>query len=217
MLDRLSDAGQRRLVDAMQTIEGLLDAGPAPRGPYLLRPQQPGDMGWAVHRHGAVYAQEYGWDERFEAEVADFVAGFIRDHDPKRERCWMAELDGETIGCVFLSRRAEEVAQLHLLLVEPKARGMGIGTRLVGECLRFAQQAGYRKIKAWSYAGPHAARRILERAGFRLVREDPCQAYGRDLVKETWEWRRAIRRQADVSTARSRRTAAGISAALVPP
>ena len=217
MLDRLSDAGQRRLVDAMQTIEGLLGVGPAPGGPYLLRPQQPGDMGWAVHRHGAVYAQEYGWDEQFEAQVAEFVAGFIRGHDPKRERCWMAELDGETIGCVFLSRRAADVAELHLLLVEPKSREMGIGTRLVAECIRFAQQAGYRKIKARSYAGQHAARRILERAGFRLVRKDPCQAFGRDLVKETWERWCAARRLAEVSTARSRRTAAGISAAPVPP
>ena len=217
MLDRLSDDGQRRLVDAMQTIEGLLDAGPVPRGPYLLRPQQPGDMGWVVHRHGALYAQEHGWDERFEAQVAEFVAGFIRGHDPRRERCWMAELDGETIGCVFLARRAGDVAQLHLLLVEPKARGMGIGTRLVGECMRFADQAGYRKINAWTYAGQHAARRILEQAGFRFVRADPCRVYGRDLVKETWEWRRAMRRQPEVTTARSRRTAAGMAAALVPP
>ncbi len=217
MLDRLSDDGQRRLVDAMHTIEGLLGAGPTPSGPYLLRPQQPGDMGWVVNRHGVLYAQEYGWDERFEAEVAEFVARFIRGHDPRGERCWMAELDGETIGCVFLARRVGHVAQLHLLLVEPKARALGIGTRLVGECIRFAQQAGYRKITASSYAGQHAARRILERAGFRSARKDRCRAYGRDLVKETWEWRRAMRGQAEVSTARSRRTAAGISAALVPP
>jgi DNA-binding MarR family transcriptional regulator/GNAT superfamily N-acetyltransferase len=217
MLDRLSDDGQRRLVDAMQTIEGLLGAGPVPRGPYLLRPQQPGDMGWVVHRHGALYAQEYGWDDRFEAHVAEFVAGFIRDHDPKRERCWMAELDGETIGCVFLGRRAGDGAQLHLLLVEPKVRGMGIGTRLVEEGIRFAQRADYRKVNAWSYAGQHAARRILERAGFRLVRESPCRAYGHDLVKEMWQWKRAMRAQAEVNTARSRRTAAGIAAAAVPP
>jgi DNA-binding MarR family transcriptional regulator/RimJ/RimL family protein N-acetyltransferase len=204
MLARLSDDGQRRLVDAMQTIERLLDAGPAARGPYLLRPPHPGDLGWVVHRHGALYAEEHGWDERFEAQVAEFVAGFVRDLDPRRERCWMAELDGETIGCVFVTRRDGDAAQLHLLLVEPKARGMGIGTRLVGECMRFAQQAGYRKINARTHAGQYAARRILERTGFRLVRADPSRAYGRDLVKETWEWRRAISPQGTWTSKRSR-------------
>jgi DNA-binding MarR family transcriptional regulator/GNAT superfamily N-acetyltransferase len=187
LLSRLSPAEQHRALEAMHTIEQLLGALPEPRAPYLLRPHQPGDMGWVVHRHGTLYAQEYGWDERFEALVAGVVAKFIEHHDPKRERCWIAEKDGEIVGSVFLVRRSKTVAQLRLLLVEPKARGLGIGARLVGECVRFARHAGYRKVTLWTNSVLRSARRIYQAAGFRLVREAPHRSFGADLVGETWD------------------------------
>src|SRR5262245_61632807 len=138
MLGKLSDAGQRRLVEAMRDVERLLGATPEVKTPYLLRPHRPGDMGWVVHRHGALYAQEYGWDERFEALVATIVARFIEKFDPKRERCWIAERDGEIVGSVFLVSKSRAVAQLRLLLVVPRARGLGIGQRLVVGCVGLA-------------------------------------------------------------------------------
>ena len=138
MLARLGPAEQRRLIDAMRTIETMLGGAPESKASYVLRPHQPGDMGWVVHRHGALYAQEYGFDERFESLVAAVVAKFVERYDPRRERCWIAEKDGEIVGSVFLVRRSRSVAQLRLLLVEPKARGLGIGERLVAECVRFA-------------------------------------------------------------------------------
>jgi DNA-binding MarR family transcriptional regulator/N-acetylglutamate synthase-like GNAT family acetyltransferase len=187
LLSRLSPAEQHRALEAMHTIEQLLGALPEPRAPYLLRPHQPGDMGWVVHRHGTLYAQEYGWDERFEALVAGVVAKFIEHHDPKRERCWIAEKDGEIVGSVFLVGRSKTVAQLRLLLVEPKARGLGIGARLVGECMRFARHAGYRKVTLWTNSVLRSARRIYQAAGFRLVREAPHRSFGADLVGETWD------------------------------
>ena len=187
MLGGMSIAGQERLVGAMRTIEGLLSVRPEPVVPYLLRSHWPGDMGWVVHRHGVLYASEYGWDERFEALVAEIVAKFIRQYDPRLERCWIAERDGEIVGCVFLVRESEEIAKLRLLLVEPKARGLGIGSRLVEECIRFARQAGYRKITLWTNDVLHSARRIYEAMGFRLVHEQPHHSFGRDLVGQTWE------------------------------
>lgn len=187
MLSGLSAAEQERLVEAMRTIEGLLGARPEHEAHYLLRPHQPGDMGWVVHRHGVLYAQEYGWDERFEALVAEIVAKFIRQYDPKRERCWIAERGGEIVGSVFLVKQSEEVAKLRLLLVEPSARGLGIGRRLVQECVRFARQTGYGKITLWTNDVLHAARRIYEEAGFRLVHEEPHHSFGHDLVGQTWE------------------------------
>ena len=189
MLAPLSPAEQRRLVEAMGVIERLLGAGAEPRTPYVLRPHQPGDIGWVISRHGALYAQEYGFDERFEALVAEIAAHFLRHFDPRRERCWIAERGGESVGSVFLVRHpdAEGVAKLRLLLVEPSARGLGIGARLVDECVRFARRAGYRTITLWTQSMLHAARRIYEQAGFRLVREDPHHSFGHDLVGETWE------------------------------
>jgi DNA-binding MarR family transcriptional regulator/GNAT superfamily N-acetyltransferase len=187
MLSRLSTSEQDRMVEAMRTIEGLLGARPESKVPYLLRPHQPGDMGWVVHRHGALYAQEYGWDEQFEALVAVIVAKFIQHYDPKRERCWIAEMDGEIVGSVFLVKQSETVAKLRLLLVEPKARGLGIGARLVDECVRFARLAGYRKIRLWTNSVLLAARHIYENAGFRLIHEDPHHSFGHDLIGETWE------------------------------
>jgi DNA-binding MarR family transcriptional regulator/GNAT superfamily N-acetyltransferase len=187
VLSRLSPTEQDRLVAAMGTIEGLLGERSEPKVPYLLRPPRPGDLGWVVHRHGLLYAQEYGWDERFEALVAGIVAQFVERHDPARERCWIAERDGEVVGSVFLVRQSETVAKLRLLLVEPSARGLGIGARLVDECVRFARSVGYRTITLWTNDVLHAARRIYERAGFRLVGEEPHHSFGRDLVGQTWE------------------------------
>jgi len=187
MLKRLNADGQRRLVTAMDAIEGLLGVAAVRGAPYILRPPSPGDMGWVVHRHGALYAQEYRWDERFEALVAGIVSTFIEHFDPKRERCWIAEQDGEILGCVFLVKKSKTVAKLRLLLVEPRGRGLGLGTRLVDECIRFARQAGYRTMTLWTNSVLHAARRIYERAGFRRVHEESHQSFGHDLVSETWE------------------------------
>ena len=187
MLARLAPDEQRRLIDAMRTVETVLGAGPERKASYVLRPHQPGDLGWIVHRHGALYAQEYGFDERFEALVAGVVAKFVERYDPRRERCWIAEKDGEVVGSVFLVRRSRAVAQLRLLLVEPKARGLGIGERLVAECVRFARQAGYRQITLWTNSVLRAARRLYQAAGFRRVHREPHRSFGRSLVGETWE------------------------------
>jgi DNA-binding MarR family transcriptional regulator/N-acetylglutamate synthase-like GNAT family acetyltransferase len=187
LMGGLGPTEQARLVAAMATIERLLGARPQNDWPYLLRLHQPGDMGWVVHRHGALYAQEYGWDERFEALVAGIVAEFIARFDPKKERCWIAERDGEIIGSVFLVKKSKTVAKLRLLLVEPSARGLGLGSRLVEECLRFARQAGYRKITLWTNDILHAARHIYVKAGFRKIGNERHHSFGHDLVGETWE------------------------------
>jgi DNA-binding MarR family transcriptional regulator/GNAT superfamily N-acetyltransferase len=191
MLRPLSGAGQSQLVQAMQAIEGLLGSRPEPKTPYILRSPQPGDMGWVVHRHGALYSQEYGYDETFEALVAEIAAKFIQQFDPNRERCWIAEKDGEIVGSVFLVRespKSKTVAKLRLLYVEPSARGLGIGKRLVDECLRFTRQVGYKKIVLWTQSELPAARHIYQEAGFRLVQQKKHRSWGReDLVSEIWE------------------------------
>ena len=188
LLGGLPPEAQTRLLAAMGTVESLLGAWPSNQAvPYLLRPPQPGDLGWVVHRHGALYAEEYGWDDRFEGLVAQVVAEFAEHYDPKRERCWIAERNGEIVGSVFLVRHTKTTAKLRLLLVEPSARGLGIGRRLVRECVRFARQAGYRKITLWTNSLLHAARHLYEEAGFTLVKKEPHAMFGEGLVGETWE------------------------------
>lgn len=183
MLKQLSEPGQAQLVDAMEQIQQLL-GGASPN--YLLRDPRPGDMGWVVHRHGALYAQEYGWNADFEALVAEIVAKYIREHDPTGERCWIAEKDGKVAGSAFVVRHDSETAKLRLLYVEAAARGLGIGHRLVDECLRFARLAGYKKMMLWTNSVLVDARRIYERAGFRLVEEEPHHSFGKDLVGQIW-------------------------------
>jgi len=187
LLGTLPAGQQNRLTGAMHEIEGLLGANPEKRVPYLLRPHRPGDLGWIVHRHGALYAEEYGFDERFEALVARIAADFLERHDPKRERCWIAERDGAVIGSVMLVKKSATVAKLRLLLVEPEARGLGVGARLVDECIRFARQAGYRKITLWTNSVLHAARRLYEQAGFKKVGEETHAMFGPTMTGETWE------------------------------
>jgi DNA-binding MarR family transcriptional regulator/N-acetylglutamate synthase-like GNAT family acetyltransferase len=185
MLDPLAPPEQVRLVAAMQTVEQLL-AGERSTG-YLLRPHRPGDMGWIVSRHGAIYAEEYGWDQRLEALVVEVVAAFLRNFDPERERCWIAERDGENLGSVMLVKDTARVARLRMLLVEPQARGLGIGARLVEECIRFARQAGYRKITLWTHSVLTAARHVYQRAGFQLVDRKAHDEFGKRLMGETWD------------------------------
>jgi DNA-binding MarR family transcriptional regulator/GNAT superfamily N-acetyltransferase len=187
LVGRLAPSDRARLVGAMGTIERLLGDAPEPRVPFLLRPHRPGDMGWIVQRHGALYAEEYGYDHEFEALVAEIVAAFLRRFDPRRERCWIAEREGENVGSVFIVKESDEVAKLRLFLVEPSARGLGIGSRLVEECVRFSRSAGYRRIRLWTQSDLLAARRIYARAGFRPVAEEPHHSFGHDLIAETWE------------------------------
>jgi DNA-binding MarR family transcriptional regulator/N-acetylglutamate synthase-like GNAT family acetyltransferase len=187
MLGSLPAAKQERLVAAMHAIEGLLEAKPETVAAFILRPHRPDDMGWVVARHGALYAEEYGWDETFEALVAEIAAQFIRTFDVKRECCWIAERDGEPVGCVFVVKQSARVAKLRLLIVDPKARGLGIGARLVEDCVRFARAAGYKKIILWTQSVLVSARRIYANAGFRLAKTEPHASFGHDLVGEYWE------------------------------
>jgi DNA-binding MarR family transcriptional regulator/GNAT superfamily N-acetyltransferase len=188
MLGRLSPAKQRELTHAMTTIESVLGPEEKTANAYLLRQHSPGDIGWVVQRHGELYWREYRYDERFEALVAKIAGDFIENLDPTRECCWIAERNGENVGSVFLVQKSRTISKLRLLLVEPSSRGLGIGGRLVAECVRFARAAGYKKMILWTQSELLAARAIYQKAGFRLVGKKRHQDWGRsDLVAETWE------------------------------
>jgi DNA-binding MarR family transcriptional regulator/N-acetylglutamate synthase-like GNAT family acetyltransferase len=187
LLAGLPEEEQSRLVGATAAIEGVLGAGAEDRAHYLLRPHRAGDLGWVVSRHGALYAREYGWDSEFEALVAEIASKFLRKFDPNRECCWIAELDGANVGSVMLVEEGETVAKLRLLLVEPRARGLGIGARMVQECQLFARQAGYKKIVLWTNNVLIAARHLYQTAGFRMVEAQPHHSFGHDLIGENWE------------------------------
>ena len=189
MLAGLPDSDRQRLTGAMATIERLLGAAGSAPATALLRDPRPGDMGWVVQSHGALYASEYGFDTSFEALVAEIVAKFASSFDRSRERCWIAELDGVPVGSVFLVRHSDDVAKLRLLLVDPAGRGQGLGRRLVEECIVFAQACGYRRITLWTQSILTAARNIYRDAGFVLVKTEPHRSFGQNLQGETWEIR----------------------------
>ncbi|MBV9248960.1 MAG: MarR family transcriptional regulator [Acetobacteraceae bacterium] len=184
LLSTLAQPAQEQLVQAMTQIETLLGGTPSP---WVLRSHEPGDIGWVVSRHGTLYAAEYGFDARFEALVAKVAGAFLASHDPARERCWIAERNGVRLGSVFLVRETDALAKLRLLIVEPAARGLGIGQQLVSECIAFARAAGYRRITLWTNDVLIAARRIYQKAGFRLVRSHPHSDFGPAIVGEDWE------------------------------
>jgi len=186
MLKPLPEQELARLVGAMKTVETLL-SGEKTQAQILLREHRPGDLGWIVHRHGALYAEEYGWDERFEALVAEIAARFVKHFDAERERCWIAEMDGERVGSVLVVKQSRSTAKLRLLLVEPKARGRGLGRRLVEECIAFARAKGYRKLALWTQSNLAAARAIYKQCGFRRVRKERHLSFGYDLVGEFWQ------------------------------
>ncbi len=188
ILASLGPGEQHRLLQAMSTIESLLQPRISPSSSFVVRGHRPGDMGWVVHRHGVLYSQEYAYDQRFEALVAEIVAHFVQHFDSKRDACWIAEKDGEIVGSIFLVKKSKTVAKLRLLLVEPSARGLGIGRRLIEECVSFARQALYKKVVLWTQSELRAARHLYEQAGFQLAGEKHHDSWGREgLVAETWE------------------------------
>ena len=184
LLGKLPAPAQSRLAGVMEEMETLLEET---SHPVSLRPHRPGDMGWVVHRHGALYFQEYGWDERFEALVAGIARDFLSNLDVERERCWIAELAGKPVGSVFVVKQSRSVAKLRLLLIEPEARGQGLGKRLVAECIAFARDKGYRKLVLWTQSNLAAARAIYKAAGFRRTKAERHRSFGYDLTGEYWE------------------------------
>ncbi|HWM29904.1 MAG TPA: bifunctional helix-turn-helix transcriptional regulator/GNAT family N-acetyltransferase [Woeseiaceae bacterium] len=187
MLNGLPASGRETLLQAMLRIQRLLGGDVDERLPCIFRSHQPGDIGWITHRQAVLYNREYGWDETYEALVAEILAAFVRNFDPQRERSWVVEREGEVVGCVFVMRKSDEIAQLRLLYVEPSARGLGIGGRLVDECIRFARNKGYRRMMLWTNDVLVSARRIYESAGFQLTSEERHHSFGKDLVGQTWE------------------------------
>jgi DNA-binding MarR family transcriptional regulator/N-acetylglutamate synthase-like GNAT family acetyltransferase len=187
MIGELGEHARSRLIQAMQRIEDILEPQALARPACLLRSHRPGDIGWVASRHGAIYAEEYGWDILFEALVAEIGAQFLTSFDATREHCWIAEIDGEPVGSIFLVKASDDVAKLRLLLVEKRARGLGVGRALVEQCIRFAREKNYKTIVLWTQSILIAARDIYRRAGFQLVAEEPHHSFGVDLVGETWE------------------------------
>lgn len=191
MLGRLTAAEQARLIAAMQTIETLLGGAPEAEKPnaenYILRAPQPGDFGWIVRRHAEIYAQEYKWLAPFEGVCAQIVADFVNNYDANRERCWIAEMHGENVGTVMVVQDKADIARLRLLLVDPKARGLGLGARLTDEAIRFARQAGYKKMTLWTHSVLTAARHIYQKAGFKLMRSEQHNSWGQPVVSEFWD------------------------------
>ncbi len=189
LLEKLPPEDQQRMVNAMSTIEALIGHKESKTRSYSLRTHRPGDMGWVVGRHGVIYGEEYGWDASIEALTAEICSNFLKNFDPERERCWIAEIDGEPVGSVFLVKEhgKDDVARLRLLIVDPKARGLGIGHRLVEECIRFAREAGYRTITLWTHAVLKGAREIYRRAGFTLTKEWVHDDFGKPEPAETWD------------------------------
>lgn len=186
MMNPLSKAQRRQLTAAMDTIERLL-SGASPERAVTVRRHGPGDIGWTIAASGRVYADEYGWDETLEAFVAELMARFVRNYDATREGCWMAEIAGETVGCLALMRQSDRVAKLRTFVVTREARGRGAGKALLAESLRFARAAGYRKVVLWTQKGLNAARHLYEAAGFKLVREEPHHSWGKDHIGQYWE------------------------------
>ncbi|HKS56087.1 MAG TPA: bifunctional helix-turn-helix transcriptional regulator/GNAT family N-acetyltransferase [Steroidobacteraceae bacterium] len=187
MLAPLQPEQQLKLQGHLQNVQSLLGAQPAPNRELTLREHRPGDMGWIVQKHGALYAQEYGWNGEFEALVAEICAKFLRELDPSGERCWIAERAGLPVGCIMLVRHSRTVAKLRLLLVDPSQRGMGVGNALVEACLAFAREAGYRKVTLWTQSILNAARKLYEAHGFRKVAAEAHESFGAKLVAETWD------------------------------
>jgi DNA-binding MarR family transcriptional regulator/GNAT superfamily N-acetyltransferase len=191
MLRKLTPADRTRLIESMRTIEALLAgenaADQQPDRRYILRGPRPGDFGWVIKRHAELYAREYQWKAPFEGLCAQIVADYAQKNDPERERCWIAEIKGENVGCIFLAKESPAVARIRLLLVDPKARGLGLGVRLVDECISFARRAGYKKITLWTHSVLTAARHIYQKSGFRLMRTERHQSWGRPVVSEHWD------------------------------
>jgi len=187
LLGKLDDGERAAVVHAITTIQDALEPPPQKPAGFLLRSHRPGDIGWVISRHGAIYAQEFGWDISFEALVADIAGAFLTSHSPAREHCWIAEVAGEPVGSVFLVKASDDIAKLRLLLVEKKARGLGVGRALTEQCIRFARETGYREITLWTQSTLVAARGIYQTAGFRRTKEEPHHSFGVDLLGETWE------------------------------
>jgi DNA-binding MarR family transcriptional regulator/GNAT superfamily N-acetyltransferase len=187
VLTKLGVPERDRLVAAMRAVERMVAPASAAKSEVILREPRPGDLGWIVARHAELYAEEYGWAENFEGLCAQIVADFVSKYDPKRERCWIAELDGEKAGCVFLVKDSDGVARLRLLLVDPVARGRGVGSRLTGECVRFARECGYRRVTLWTHSVLTAARHIYQQAGFTLTSSEKKRSFGQNVVSEHWD------------------------------
>jgi GNAT superfamily N-acetyltransferase len=189
LLAELTDPQQANVLQAMSQIQVALGDSQAANEPYIIRTHRTGDLSWIAHRHAVVYQQEYGWNQAFEALVLEITAHFLKHYDPETERCWVAERSGEILGCVLLVKRSKQIAKLRLLLVEPSARGLGIGKRLVEECIRFAREKGYKKIELWTHSNLSAARGIYQKVGFQLVGTDSHEDFGPRVTAETWELR----------------------------